>query len=75
MTSKLSEDIFLYNNFNYNRQIFTPASRRKELMQAKVITERRKQEPALKGNMTVKDLINQRLKEKMIPHNKKSNYR
>jgi len=65
MTSKLSEDIFLYNNFNYDRQIFTPASRRKELMQAKVITERRKQEPALKGNMTVKDLINQRLKEKI----------
>jgi len=65
MTSKLSEDIFLYNNFNYDRQIFTPASRRKELMQAKVITERRKQEPAVKGNMTVKDLINQRLKEKI----------
>jgi len=65
MSSKLREDIFLYNNFNYDRQIFTPASRRKELMQAKAITERRKQEPAMKGNMTVKDLINQRLKEKI----------
>lgn len=63
MTSRLSEDIFLVNNFNYNRQIFTPASRRKEVMQAKVITERRKQEQPAK-NMTVKDLINQRLKEK-----------
>jgi len=63
MTSKLSEDIFVLNNFNYDRQIFTPASRRKEVMQAKVITERRKQEQPVK-NMTVKDLINQRLKEK-----------
>jgi len=63
MTSKLSEDIFVLNNFNYNRQIFTPASRRKEVLQAKVITEKRKQEQPSK-NMTVKDLINQRLKEK-----------
>jgi len=63
MTSRLSEDIFLMNNFDYNRQIFTPASRRKEVMQARVITERRKQEQPVK-NMTVKDLINQRLKEK-----------
>jgi hypothetical protein len=65
MTSKLSEDIFVLNNFNYERQIFTPASRRKELMQAKVITEKRKQaagEPV--KTMSVKDLINQRLKEK-----------
>lgn len=64
MTNKLSEDIFVINNFNYDRQIFTPASRRKEVMQAKVITERRKQEPASK-TMTVKDLINQRLKERV----------
>lgn len=63
MTNKLSEDIFILNNFNYDRQIFTPASRRKEVMQAKVITEKRKQEPV--KNMTVKDLINQRLKEKL----------
>ncbi len=63
MTSRLSEDIFVLNNFNYDHQIFTPASRRKEIMQAKVITERRKQEKPSK-NMTVKDLINQRLKER-----------
>jgi len=63
MTSKLIDDIFLLNNFNYDRQIFTPASRRKEVMQAKVISERRKQEQPVK-NMTIKDLINQRLKEK-----------
>jgi Tol biopolymer transport system component len=65
MSSKLSEDIFVLDNFNYDRQIFTPASRRKEVMQAKAITEKRKQEPAVKNNMTVKDLINQRLKEKV----------
>ncbi len=63
MTSKLSEDIFVLNNFNYQRQIFTPASRRKEVMQAKVITEKRKKESV--KPMTVKDLINQRLKEKL----------
>ena len=65
MTSKLNENIFVLNNFNYQRQIFTPASRRKELMQAKVITEKRKQaagEPV--KTISVKDLINQRLKEK-----------
>ncbi len=64
MTSKLIEDIFLLNNFNYDRQIFTPVSRRKELMQAKVITEKRKQIGEPVKTMTVKDLINQRLKEK-----------
>jgi Tol biopolymer transport system component len=62
MTNKLKEDIFVLNNFDYHRQIFTPASRRKEVQQAKIITEKRKQEPP--KNMTVKDLINQRLREK-----------
>lgn len=64
MTSRLSENIFVLNNFNYERQIFTPASRRKELMQAKVITEKRKQAGGPVKTMSVKDLINQRLKEK-----------
>jgi len=64
MTSKLSEDIYILNNFNYQRQIFTPPSRRKEVMQAKAITERRKQEQPPSKTMTVKDLINQRLKER-----------
>ena len=63
MSSNLIEDIFVLNNFNYDQQIFTPASRRKEVMQAKVITEKRKQDQPAK-TMTVKDLINQRLKEK-----------
>jgi len=61
-TKQMSEDIFIINNFNYDRQIFTPASRRKEIQQAKSVTEKRKQEPV--KNMSIKDLINARLKEK-----------
>jgi len=61
-TKQMSEDIFIINNFNFDRQIFTPASRRKEIQQAKSVTERRKQEPV--KNMSIKDLINARLKEK-----------
>ncbi len=61
-TKQMSEDIFIINNFNFDRQIFTPASRRKEIQQAKSVTEKRKQEPV--KNMTIKDLINARLKEK-----------
>lgn len=66
MTNDLKEDMFVINNFDYNRQIFTPPSRRKEMLQAKAVTERRKQEQQQQPskNMTVKDLINQRLKEK-----------
>lgn len=61
-TKNLQEDIFIINNFNYEQQIFTPASRRKEVQQAKNLTERRKQEPV--RNMSIKDLINSRLKER-----------
>jgi Tol biopolymer transport system component len=61
-TKKLNEDIFIINNFNFQRQVFTPASRRKEIQQAKIVTERRKKEPA--KSMSIKDLINSRLKEK-----------
>jgi hypothetical protein len=61
-TKQMSEDIFIINNFNFDRQIFTPASRRKEIQQAKSVTEKRKQEPV--KNMSIKDLINARLKEK-----------
>ncbi len=61
-TKQLSEDIFIINNFNFDRQIFTPASRRKEVQQAKSVSEKRKQEPV--KNMSIKDLINARLKEK-----------
>lgn len=61
-TQDLGEDIFQVSNFNIERQIFTPASRRREVQQAKTLTEKRKQEQP--KNMSIKDLINSRLKEK-----------
>lgn len=61
-TQDNSEDIFQVNNFNIERHVFTPASRRREVQQAKSITERRK--PEQPKNMSIKDLINARLKEK-----------
>jgi len=60
-TRDRKQDIFVNRNFNYSRQIFTPATRRKELQQARVIRERRKQED--NKNMSIKDLLNARLKE------------
>jgi len=65
MNQRLTENIFLLRNFNYEHQVFTPATRRKEVQQAKAITERRKQESSnpSKG-MSIKDLINSRLREK-----------
>jgi hypothetical protein len=61
-TQDMGEDIFKVSNFNIERQIFTPASRRREVQQAKTLTEKRKQEQP--KNMSIKDLINARLKEK-----------
>lgn len=55
------ENIFINSNFNVNRQVFTPATRRKDLQQAKVIQQRRKQEENKK--MSIKDLLNERMKE------------
>jgi Tol biopolymer transport system component len=60
-TKDRKQDIFVNRGFNYERQIFTPATRRKELQQARVIHERRKQEE--NRNMSIKDLLNARLKE------------
>jgi len=60
-TKERKQDIFLDRGFNFQRQIFTPATRRKELQQARVIREKRKQEEAT--NMSIKDLLNARLKE------------
>ncbi len=63
MDKGLKEDIFLTRPFNLNRQVFTPATRRKEVQQAKAIIERRKQETPQKG-ISIKELINSRLREK-----------
>ena len=63
MAKNLQEDIFISNNFNLDRQIFTPTTRRKEVQQAKAITERRKKEANNKV-MSIKQLINSRMREK-----------
>lgn len=60
-TKKMEENIFVFNGFDLNRQIFTPATKRQDQLQVKQITEKRKATSA-KG-MSLKDLINQRLKE------------
>ena len=64
-TKDRKQDIFVNRNFSFNRQIFTPPTRRKELQQARVIRERRKQEE--NKNMSIKDLLNARLKEAQPP--------
>ncbi len=63
MTKRMKDDIYLSRNFNLDRQIFTPATRRREVLQAKAISDRRKQEATNKA-MSIKELINSRLKEK-----------
>ncbi len=62
MTKDLREDIFIQRNFNLERQIFTPATRRKETQQAKVLTEKRKKES--RQGISIKQLINERLQQK-----------
>jgi hypothetical protein len=62
INQRLKEDIFLLKNFNYDRQVFTPATRRKEVQQAKAITERKK--TVTPKSMSIKDLINSRIREK-----------
>lgn len=61
-TRKLSEDIFLIENFDASRQVFTPTTRRKELIQARTISERRKKQPEQKG-LSLKELMEIRLRE------------
>ena len=63
MDKQLKEDIFVTRPFNLNRQVFTPATRRKEVQQAKAIIEKRKQEAPQKG-ISIKELINSRLRAK-----------
>lgn len=60
-TSDMREDIFYNPSFDANRQVFTPATRRKELQQARTIQERRRQTEENR-NMSIKDLLNQRLR-------------
>ncbi len=62
MTKNLKENIFVNRDFNLNRHVFTPATRRKDLQQARVIRERRKQQQE-DTSMSIKDLLNARRKE------------
>jgi Tol biopolymer transport system component len=62
LDKNLSTDIFLVDGFNYDRQVFTPSTRRKEVQLARAITEKRKTEEN-KG-MSIKELLNARLKAK-----------
>jgi Tol biopolymer transport system component len=66
-TKDRRQEIFVIPGFNFNKQTFTPATRRKELQQARVIRERRKQEE--NKNMSIKDLLNARLKEAQPENN------
>jgi Tol biopolymer transport system component len=70
-SKKIKQQIFIEDNFSVNRQVFTPATRRKELQQARTIRERRKQED--NKNMSIKDLLNARLKESKILEDSTSN--
>lgn len=62
MTNRLREDIFVYPQFNLDRQVFTPATRRREAQHVRNLTERRKKE--VKPGVTLKQLINERLQQK-----------
>ncbi|HTJ53153.1 MAG TPA: hypothetical protein VL443_27045, partial [Cyclobacteriaceae bacterium] len=59
-SQKGHQNIYVVPNFNINNQVFTPATRRKELQQARVVFERKKQEET--KSMSIKDLLNSRLK-------------
>jgi len=63
LTKDLKENIFVERGFNLGRQVFTPATRRKDLQQARVIRERRKQQEVDQSTMSIKDLLNARLKQ------------
>lgn len=55
---KMEEEIHVSRSFNPNRQVFTPATRRKELQQARTIREKR--QPQQTKPMSLRDLIDSR---------------
>ena len=63
LSQRLKEDIFIDRDYNFEKQVFTPATRRKEVLQARVFTERKKKDQP--KATSIKDLINSRLKEKV----------
>ncbi|MBS1681948.1 MAG: PD40 domain-containing protein [Bacteroidetes bacterium] len=63
LTQNLRENIFIEDNFDPNRQIFTAPTRRKEIQQVRAMIERKKKEQPAKPT-SIKDLINARIKER-----------
>lgn len=64
-TRRLSEDIFLIRNFELGRQVFTTPSRRKEIQQARTLTEKRKGKTE-RQDLSLRDLMAQRIRENAI---------
>jgi hypothetical protein len=62
-TKKMSEDIYLIRNFDFTRQVFTPSTKRKQVQQVKMISEKRKKVPEKPAAVSLRDLMNQRLNE------------
>ncbi|MBS1559121.1 MAG: PD40 domain-containing protein [Bacteroidetes bacterium] len=69
VTQNLKENIFLIKNFDLHQQVFTTPTHRKELLLARGLIERKKKEPV--KPMTIKDLINSRIKPKADSANRK----
>ena len=61
--NEMRDNIFLDRNYDFGKSVFTPSTRRKELQQARIILDRRRQNQDENKNMSIKDLINARLKE------------
>jgi Tol biopolymer transport system component len=59
--NQLNQNVHLYKDYDFNRQVFTPASKRQEYLNAKSLVERRKQEAD--RTMSLRDLINQRMRD------------
>jgi Tol biopolymer transport system component len=56
----LEQNIYIDRSFDFNRQVFTPSTRRKELLQARTIRERKVANE--NKSMSVKELLNARIK-------------
>lgn len=55
------DQIYYSTTFNYNQQIFTPATPRQQMLQAQAFRERKK---AQTTGLTIQDIVEQRLAEK-----------
>lgn len=62
MPKKASDYVYFDQNFNPDNQIFTPATARQQVQQVKIIRQRRNLQK--KENLTIKDIIDEKLKQK-----------